>query len=105
MRKIIWSPEAEFDYDENIAFLLKEWTEKEAQEFIDKVAELLLILERGNTNFKALGYKNLYAVPVCYQITLIYRKASKNEIEIVRLWNTFQDPKKLNKLLNEYLSK
>ena len=40
MRKIRWNPLSKTDYYNNIDFLLKEWSEKEAQNFIDEAYEL-----------------------------------------------------------------
>jgi len=39
MRKVIWNKIARLDYYENIDYLLRKWSEKEAQEFIDEVYE------------------------------------------------------------------
>ena len=95
MRKVTWSKESEYDFDDNIEYLIRKWTEKEAQNFIDKVNEIVDILEKGNAEFKKTHYKDLRAVTVTNQIILLYRTKSKKEVEIVRFWNTYQDPKKL----------
>jgi plasmid stabilization system protein ParE len=40
MRQIRWNRLASQDYYDNIDYLLKNWTEKEAQNFIDEVDEI-----------------------------------------------------------------
>ncbi|KOH43949.1 hypothetical protein NC99_32400 [Sunxiuqinia dokdonensis] len=37
MRTVRWNKHARLDYFKNIDFLLQNWSEKEAQNFIDKV--------------------------------------------------------------------
>ncbi|HKL34347.1 MAG TPA: type II toxin-antitoxin system RelE/ParE family toxin [Tangfeifania sp.] len=37
MRKIVWNNKARLDFYENIDYLLENWSEKEAQNFIDEV--------------------------------------------------------------------
>ncbi len=37
MREEIWTKTASFEYDQNIDYVLKRWSEKEALRFIEKV--------------------------------------------------------------------
>jgi plasmid stabilization system protein ParE len=99
MRKIIWSPEAKADFENNIDYLLQEWTDKEAQRFIDDVFEVLYMLQKSNVEFKLIGFKDIRAVTVCQQISLLYRLTKKNEVELVRFWDDRQNPEKLKKSL------
>ena len=51
MEQIIWSEEAKEDYHKNIDYLLSEWSEKSAAEFIeevDTVIELIRIYPVSN---------------------------------------------------------
>jgi plasmid stabilization system protein ParE len=72
-RKIVWSPEAASDYEQNIDYLLENWSVKEAQQFIDEVSEVLRIPQKSNVSFKQIGYKDIRIVTVCCQINLFYR--------------------------------
>jgi plasmid stabilization system protein ParE len=54
MRKVVWNKLAKRDYFANIDFLLSKWTEKEAQKFVDEVAELKKFLRKGMLFFKKL---------------------------------------------------
>ncbi len=105
MREIIWSPESLEDYENNIIFLVEEWTEREAQVFIDEVQELLYYLKSGNVEFKLIGYKDIRGVKVCDQINLLYRIKKDNDIELLRFWGDKQNPKKLKEALEEYFTK
>jgi hypothetical protein len=52
MRKVYWNKMAKQDYFDNIDYLLKDWSEKKAQEFIDEVYEIEFILKKGNIDFQ-----------------------------------------------------
>lgn len=95
MRKIIWSDDAEIDYSDNIDFLLKNWSEKEAEEFINKVDNILYNLKNKLVNYRSSSFQNIKQCVVCKQITLFYRIIEEDNIELVRFWNNYQDDKKL----------
>ena len=44
-----WSPRASSDFDAIISYLLKEWTVKEALNFIDKVERIIALLLKSST--------------------------------------------------------
>lgn len=46
MRRITWNEFARQDFYQNIDYLLKVWSEKEAQAFINKVFDVLYALEK-----------------------------------------------------------
>jgi len=52
MRTVHWNELAKLDYYNNIDYLLREWSEKEAQKFIDEVNETEFILKQGNIDFQ-----------------------------------------------------
>ena len=95
MRKIIWNKVAKSDYFENIDYLLKNWSEKEVQKFIDEVRHIELVLKKGNIDFQETNYREIRRVVLRKQITLFYRIISISEIEFLRFWNNHQDIKKL----------
>lgn len=95
MKTIVWTDLALNDYHENIDFLLKEWSEKEALNFIGDVESVLFELRSGKVNYKESNYKNIRECVVCKQITLYYRHISTSKIELLRFWNNYKDNKKL----------
>jgi len=52
MRAVLWNKLARQDYFENIDYLLQNWSEKEAQKFIDEVLKLRECWQRAMLNFK-----------------------------------------------------
>ena len=95
MRVIHWSKTAQNDYWDNIDFLLKRWTEREANHFIDEVEQVLHILKQGKVIFKPTGYRNTYQITVVKQITLYYHINKNNDIELLRFFNITKTPKNL----------
>jgi plasmid stabilization system protein ParE len=95
MRTVRWNKIARLDYYENIDYLLRDWSEKEAQEFIDEVNETEFILKQGNVEFQNTDMPGIKRCVICKQITLFYRTDKKN-IEFLRFWNNYQHDNKLN---------
>jgi len=95
MRQVIWNRLAKEDYYDNIDYLLKEWSEKEAQHFIDLVDEIIFILGQGKVDFQETNYLNIRRCVIREQITLFYKIIDSQHIELLRFWNNYQDKKKL----------
>ncbi len=96
MRTIHWNKKAKSDYFENIDFLLKEWSEKVAQEFIDEVFEVEFILSKGNIDFQNTDIKGVKRFVIRKQITLFYRIIDNENIEFLRFWNNYKDIERLD---------
>jgi plasmid stabilization system protein ParE len=95
MAEIIWSDLATHDYWSNIDYLLKDWSEKVAVYFIERVDSILKIIAERPDIFQLSEYKNIHFVPVTPQITLYYRIGNDNAIELLRFWSNYQDSGKL----------
>ena len=94
MRKIIWSAEAKSDYESNIDYLLKEWSVKDAREFVDQAETVLSNLQKMPEMFPLSDYRNVRKGLICKQISIFYR-VKESAIELVRFWNNYQDTAKL----------
>lgn len=89
---ISWSPEAIDDYAANIDYLLKEWSLKDAEEFLDNAAETIHIISLMPEAFPISDYRNIRKAVICKQISLLYM-ADKSEVILLRFWNNKQTPK------------
>ncbi len=96
MYNIVWSDPAKKDYWQNIDYLLENWTEKQAENFIDTVYNVLDIISNNPKTFAKTEYKNIRSAIVVKQIRLFYRIKNGNIVELVRFWNNYQNPEKLN---------
>ena len=67
MRKVHWNKLAQSDYYQNIDYLLREWSEKDAQEFIDEVDEIEYILKTGKVDFQDTNRSDIKPYVICKQ--------------------------------------
>ena len=96
MRTVRWNKLARLDYYQNISYLLQIWSEKEAQNFIDKVYEIETMLAKGNVEFQNTDRLEIKRCVINKQISLLYRINDGRNIELLRFWNNNQNLKSLN---------
>lgn len=97
--KIIASQLANNTYLQNIEFVEKRWTKKEAIHFINKVSEVIDILKVTPYVFQKWEKdKNIHKITIVKQITLYYQVNHKN-VELLIFWNNLQDPNKIKELV------
>ena len=94
VNKIEWSIKAEDTFEAIIAYLEKEFTQKEVVNFVNRVYEKLELLslfpEMGVSSPKK---KHTYRTLIHKKITLVYHhKPVKNEIVLITFWNNLQNP-------------
>ncbi len=95
--KINWSDESRRTFDDNIRYLLKEWTEREVKRFVQQTEYVISRLEEHPESYNpSLKNKKIRRARLNKYITLYYRYYStKSEIMLLSFWNVKQDPKKL----------
>ena len=93
---IVWSGLALKTYISNIEYLKEEWTEAEVRNFITAVEKKIVLLSLQPRMGRITNKKrNVRRTMIHKRIALIYRyKPLKGEIELVRFWNNYQNPKK-----------
>lgn len=96
MRIVRWNKLSRLDYYQNISYLLQNWSEKEAQNFIDKVWEIENLLAKGNIDFQDTERKNIKRCVIDKHVSLFYRLTETNNIELLRFWNNNRNLKNLN---------
>ena len=92
--EIIWSEESKLDYEENIDYLLKEWSEESASIFIEEVESILELLKTNPKLFPMSDYKSVRRAVIRKQITLFYQEKG-SKLFLVRFWNTYKNPQSL----------
>ena len=95
MRTVRWNKLARLDYYQNISYLLQNWSEKEAQNFIDKVWEIEKQLAKGNIEFQDTDRTNIKRCVIDKHISLFYRITLTNKVELLRFWNNNRNLKYL----------
>lgn len=69
---VIWSEDAIIDYHQNIDFLITEWSEKVATEFIEDVEGVIELIKIQPEIYPLSNYQNIRKVVIRKQISLFY---------------------------------
>jgi len=94
-RAVVWSPAAENDFEDILDYLQNNWSDKAINKFIDKVDDYIQLIRKDAKLFPIIHTElQIRKCVVTKQNTLYYRE-THSTIEIVRLFDTRQDPKKL----------
>jgi len=92
--KIVWSKRASLKFDQIITYLIEEWSEKSAKQFIVKVFDFLEILsefpEIGSIENKE---KNIRGFTITKQVNLYYR-INSDKIILIMFFDNRQSPKR-----------
>jgi plasmid stabilization system protein ParE len=91
---IIWSDDALADYHQNIDYLLEEWSEQVALEFIEDVEAIVALIRNHPELYPITEYHEIRKAVIRKQITLFFRSTDK-EIQLIRFWNSYRDPRNL----------
>lgn len=91
---IVWSDFALADFESNILFLSDEWNEQVIQDFTSETERILNIISKTPKAFPKHNNQNIHSVPITKHITLFY-DVKINEIQLLRFWNNYQNPKKM----------
>jgi plasmid stabilization system protein ParE len=94
LKHLVWSPSAESDFANILEYLNENWDEIVANHFINLTEEILEQISINPRQFPVISKrKNQKMCPDKTQF-LVYRD-SKSQIEILRIYDTRQDPDKL----------
>jgi plasmid stabilization system protein ParE len=95
IKQIIWSPAAEKDAEQILDFINTKWSKRVAAKFLNKLDDNILLISEDPKLFPIiednLGVRKCV---VTKQNSLFYR-VSDEAIEIIRLFDTRQNPKSL----------
>lgn len=94
---ISWTPIARRSYFKILDHLEEAWTEKEIQNFINEVNDLLEQIRHNPEMFQqSRGKKDIRKGFVTKHNTLYYRvRSRKKELQLLLFWDNRQDPDKL----------
>jgi len=96
-RKVVISKTAERKLEKLFEYLIKEWSLKVKKDFVEKLDSSIEIIKNQPEIFpESKKGKSLRKCVVTKQTTIYYRYNSKR-INIVTLFDTRQDPNKLDK--------
>lgn len=93
--KIIWSPLAEKDFADILEYLDREWGWKIANQFIDILDQGLEQISINPKQFPVIFRKKKIRKCVLTKHNTLYYRFGKDRIDILRIYDTRQDPEKL----------
>lgn len=100
MRKVNISSDAKSDLIKIEEYLLDKWNERVADDFYQKLIDAIDILETTNVQFEKYSDTNFRKFLLTKHNTIIY-KVEENEINIVRIFQNFQNPDENYQSLND----
>ena len=96
--KIIWTIRAYETFEDNIQYLLDNWSEKELENYkklVKNKIDLLRIHPELGRPFKNRSM-NIRQIVIHRRILLLYKVSDKSqEIKLLLFWNTLKNPRKL----------
>ncbi|MBX2925414.1 MAG: type II toxin-antitoxin system RelE/ParE family toxin [Chitinophagaceae bacterium] len=95
--QIFWSDSAKKSFQKIIAYLEKEWSEKEAATFVKRVSAMLLTLQKYPDMCRPSTKRKNVRIGILDKHTqLIYHyKPRKKQIEVLLFWGMKQNPSRL----------
>ena len=98
--QIIWQPNSEMSYYDEIDFIYRKWNHKEVQKFQDLVFENLKRLVENPLIGNYDNTRKMYSIVISKQTKLFYTIDTKCKVVDLHLfWNNSKNPEELNKLL------
>ncbi len=94
-KNIVWSKLADKDFEHILEYLEGEWGNQVVNQFIDITFRILSQIAINSKQFPVIYKKEKIRKCVINRQNTLYYKEGKNEVEILRIFDTRQDPKKL----------
>jgi len=94
-KQIVWSSLSENDFSKILDYLSKNWGEKVASQFIDLTENFLRHISNNPRQFPVIYKKKRIRKCVLTKHNTLYYRDSKAQIEILRIYDTRQDPDNL----------
>ncbi len=94
-RKATWSPAAEEDLRKILDYLQNKWNPQIINRFINKIDDNIGLILEDPKIFPFINQELLIRKCVITKQNILYYREVKNGIEVVRLFDTRQNPKKL----------
>lgn len=91
MKEVVWSPEAEKDFDSIVEYLINKWGNDVATDFANEADRIIQLVTVMPDLFPFDDTNIVRKAVVVEQISIMYRHRN-SIIEIVRFWDNRQNP-------------
>jgi plasmid stabilization system protein ParE len=93
---IIWSPLSEKDFDQILEYLRINWDIKVVTQFMDITDHLINQISENPKQYPLINKKQRTRKVVLTKHNSLFYRESKNHVDILRIYDTRQDPHKLS---------
>ncbi|MDP4227341.1 MAG: type II toxin-antitoxin system RelE/ParE family toxin [Bacteroidota bacterium] len=94
-KQVVWSPLSEGDFAMILDYLYKNWDEKVAIQFINLTESILGQIAINPRQFPIINKKKRIRKCVLTKHNTMYYRDGKSQVEILRIFDTRQDPNTL----------
>jgi len=94
-KPIIWAPLSEFDLENILDYLQKEWNQEVIIMFLDKIENLMQQISINPKQFPLINAKRKIRKCVITRHNTLFYREKKDFVEVLRIFDTRQDPKRL----------
>jgi plasmid stabilization system protein ParE len=94
-KKITWSPLSVNDFEIVLEYLHENWNEQVVMKYITEIESLLSNISKQPNLFPLVNKKLKVRKCVITKHNTLYYRIKENNIEIIRIFDTRQNPKKL----------
>lgn len=92
---MVWSPSAESDFESILNYLTLNWNNKIVNRFINKVDDTIDLILKDPKTFPLVNIDLQVRKSVISKHNTIYYREKAQKIEIIRLFDSRQDPNQL----------
>lgn len=94
-KQVIWSPQSENDFSDILEYLAENWDKEVALKFIDIVDKLINQILLNPKQFPIIQKQKKIRKCVITKHNSLYYRERKEFIDILRIYDNRQDPRKL----------
>lgn len=94
-KQVIWSPVSEKDFEAILEYLKLKWNSRVISKFINKVDDNIGLIKEDPKIFPIINQELQIRKSVITKHNTLYYRENNQNIEIVRLFDSRQDPIKL----------
>lgn len=96
LKPIIWSPLAESDFDQILEYLYHKWNQQVTIQFIEITEKVIQKVAAKPKLFPVINKEEKIRKCVITKHNTLFYRETKTQIEILRIYDTRQDPDKLS---------
>ena len=100
-RKIIWSPLARQDVEQQLDYLTREWGMQVGIDLLERIDEVLAAVVSDPTTYYQVDASRQIHKFMVNKYTVLYYQVSAESIGLITFWDGRQDEKKLTKRLKD----